>query len=158
MISTHERSDDWIAFLTDDPAVWEAGETEAQAITKMIVTLQARQDGSFEKWLGETIGRNLYLERVYAQVKEACDAVGIGLSIKVLVRHHRANAAAAAGADLMGEGWISDRSVRDLQQTLRTIAASVEDNRREPDKILCCAQSLRHAALAIEPPTQRGED
>lgn len=39
------------------------------------------------------------------EVREACAEVGIPDSVTLLIRHHRANAATAAGADLMAQGW-----------------------------------------------------
>ena len=38
-ITTRRRSGDWIAFLTDQPAIWDAGRTEFEAIGRLILSL-----------------------------------------------------------------------------------------------------------------------
>ncbi len=40
-IDTAKRTDDWIAFIKDNPAKWEAGATQLEALQKMEVTLNA---------------------------------------------------------------------------------------------------------------------
>lgn len=42
MIITEKRSDDWIAFVAGDTTFWEAGQTEEQAIGKLVKSIQAR--------------------------------------------------------------------------------------------------------------------
>lgn len=38
-IDTAKRTDDWIAFVKDNPAKWEAGTTQLDALQKMEITL-----------------------------------------------------------------------------------------------------------------------
>jgi hypothetical protein len=37
-ILTRERASDWKAWLADNPKVWEAGKTEAEAVGKLIIS------------------------------------------------------------------------------------------------------------------------
>lgn len=54
-ITTKRRSGDWIAFLTEQPAVWDAGRTELEAIGRLIMSLTAydvvelTQEGAAQK-------------------------------------------------------------------------------------------------------------
>lgn len=38
-IVVEKRSDDWIAYLKSNPAIWESGKTASEAIDKLNVTL-----------------------------------------------------------------------------------------------------------------------
>lgn len=94
-----------------------------------------------------------------SELKAVCTEAGLPTSAKVLVRHHRNNAAAAAGADLMSAGWMSPRQIRELQVAIRELAERFVEDRREPDKLLCHVSSLRRVAIDIEPaPDEEPDD
>jgi hypothetical protein len=44
------------------------------------------------------------------------------------------------------------------REALKMYAGRIEEDRREPDKILCHAQSMRSAALAAREDTERPDD
>lgn len=39
-IVTEQRTHDWIAYVDGYPEVWEAGQTEAQAIGELVISLR----------------------------------------------------------------------------------------------------------------------
>ena len=43
-IVTKVRSEDWVAMVSTDRSIWEAGRTEAEAIGKLVITVSRRSD------------------------------------------------------------------------------------------------------------------
>ncbi len=41
MVTTEKRSSDWMAYAFGDREIWEAGRSEAEAVGKLVLRLQA---------------------------------------------------------------------------------------------------------------------
>lgn len=66
-ITTFERWPGWTAKLTDDARIWEGGQTEVEALGKLVISLDAAARakhsiiGTVLAWL--TLGRHVRVER-----------------------------------------------------------------------------------------------